>query len=143
MTLNGVIQMPAIAAIVLNDGKATPVAHTFSPKKQVGDITTWEDRAGGVPKAYPRLSFLTKESDVLRRVSAVVQVPVLKAVAGVNSLGYTPAAEVAHTLKFKIEGELPQLSSKADRADIYALVSNLFADPNVKKVFVDGDEFFG
>lgn len=135
--------MPAIAAIVLNDGKATPVAHTFAPKKQVGDITTWEDRIGGVPKAYPRVSLLTKESDVLRRVSTVIQVPVLKAVAGVNSLGYTPAAEVAHTLKIKIEAELPQLSSEADRADLYAYAQNWLANPNVKLVFVKGDEFFG
>lgn len=135
--------MPAIAEIVLNDGKATPVPHTFSPKKQVGDITTWEDRAGGVPKAYPKVSLLTKESDVLRRVSTVIQVPVLKAVAGVNSLGYTPAAEVAHTLKIKIEGELPMLSDKATRKDIYNYAKNWLANPNVEKVFVDGDEFYG
>lgn len=135
--------MPAIASIVLNDGKATPVAHTFSPKAQRGESTLFEDRSGGIPAAFPKISTLVKESAQMRRVSTFITIPTLRAVAGANSGGFTPAAEVAYALRVKVEFELPMLCTVGEREDLKAYLQNLLANADYTKVVIDNDDYYG
>lgn len=135
--------MPAIASIVLNDGKATPVAHTFAPKAQRGESSLFEDRSVGIPAAFSKISTMVKESAQMRRVSTFITIPTLKAVAGVNSGGFTPAAEVAYALRVKVEFELPMLCTSDERKDLKAYLQNLLADANYTEVIVNNDDYYG
>lgn len=44
--------MPAIAALTVNDGLASPVAHTFSPVTTNGAQAQWADRSPATPAGY-------------------------------------------------------------------------------------------
>jgi hypothetical protein len=44
--------MPAIAALVINDGAATPVAHTFAPVTTDGSLAKWADRSPSIPSGF-------------------------------------------------------------------------------------------
>lgn len=48
--------MPAIAALTVNDGLASPVAHTFSPASQSGSKTVFADRSPTIPAGYRTIS---------------------------------------------------------------------------------------
>lgn len=48
--------MPAIAALTVNDGLATPVAHTFSPVTTDGSSAKWADRSPSIPAGYRTIS---------------------------------------------------------------------------------------
>jgi hypothetical protein len=48
--------MPAIAALTINDGAASPVAHVFSPVTTNGSLAKWADRAPAIPAGYQLIS---------------------------------------------------------------------------------------
>lgn len=135
--------MATFANLTINDGKATPVAHTFSAKTCIGRTAIWEDRVTGIPIAYPKLSLTTKDSDVVRRVNMSLSLPVLKQINGVNDQGYTPAASVSHSYKGSIELLLPQIGTQAERNDFIAYMTNAFNQTLIKAVMKDGDEVVG
>lgn len=135
--------MTAFADVVLNDGAATPVAHTFKVKKTVGTLSQWEDRAGGVPIGYNLLQSETKESSEVRRVKFKVVKPTLEAVSGQNSSGFTPAAKVAYSLLGTVEFVLPQRCTEQERKDLCAYIKNVLANASFSGMITAGDEIAG
>lgn len=137
--------MPAFANIVLNDGLATPVARTFAVKNIVGSESSYERRDSGVPIGYSTIKISTTETKDkigMRRVKMTCAVPVLEAVSGVNSSGFTPAAQVAYTDRFSIEFMTHPRSTSNDRKDLIAFAKNLLALALTSSIVVDGEEVY-
>lgn len=146
--------MPTYTALTINDGQATPVAHTFSPAglDQSSNLALYADRSTGTAIGFPTVSLrLTApkgpstgtKSDAERvyRVSAIVRVPMLETL-GTNDAGLTPPPTVAFLAVGKVEFTLPERSSLAHRKDILAYVKNLLGQSVVTSLVQDLEPVF-
>ncbi len=126
--------MPAIANIVINDGAATPVAHTFTPLGKDDKGVYWFEQttpAPANPLGAKRIGYkqdrvldgqkrLTGESRVVMSLS----VPTLE-VLGNSSTGITPPPTLAYVEKARLEFVLSERSTTQERKDTRYLVYNL------------------
>lgn len=120
--------MSAIANIVIADGAATPVNHTFSPVST--NPAGWEDTdAAKTYKASQyRIASVTKRSNStkgLTRVKATLELPTMG--DGVSM----PTSEVNYTHTVIIEFICPNRGLKQERKDTRTLVKNLLADAQI------------
>jgi len=133
--------MTAIAALTLNDGAATPVAHTFSPVNidQAG-VARWADRSGGIALGYPVVSFSLRQptkGSRNYRLTAKVVYPVLEQTSASTATGIQPAPTKAYDLAFNGEFILPERSTQQQRKDLLAFVKNYFANASVMTAAVE------
>lgn len=141
--------MPSAATMSINDGQATPVAHYFVPQ---GDnlkngVFTFNDRTGGVPIGYNRLSFLLKEPAPARngqgegtrayRGSIRIVVPMLETLSTTSGSGILAAPTLACTAIGQLDFTLPERSSLAMRKDFLAYWRNVLAHPYAENTFYD------
>jgi hypothetical protein len=128
--------MAARANVVINDGQAAPVAHTFSPNSGDGNVPgvstiMFEDRSGGVQVGYPVITFSTRKPTKTmpnNKIVVTVRVPVLENVTNSTTSGIAPAPTVAYDVISKNEFILPSRSSVAVRKDLLAYVKNLYSN---------------
>jgi len=123
--------MPAFSTITLNDGQATPVAHSFSPNVLNGELATYQDRVGGIALGYPVVSLTSTEPNKNSRVAKVrakLVVPVLETVTGSSTGGFAPAPTRAYDLTADMTFFLPERSTLAQRKDILAYAKNLLSN---------------
>lgn len=97
--------MSGISNVVAYDGLNTPVLHTFLPVSVSREGSNkvradWREAITGVPtSAQPRLAIsLEKLKSGVYRAERRLVVPVMEAINGQNSSGYTAAPKVAHEL---------------------------------------------
>lgn len=122
--------MAAVAPIVINDGAATPVAHTFNPSRQSGDLFEFTDRVSGVAAGFNKISVLTRygaASNAGQRVTMKVTVPTLAVTAPSSGTGVQPNPTAAYTGLATIEFLIPNASDAVARANLLAYVKNLMA----------------
>jgi len=120
--------MPAFAAITINDGAATPVAHTFSPNKLIGPAGDFEDRSGGIKSGYPVIKITAndpKPGSTISKVDVEITVPTLETATGSTSGGFAPVPTKAYDCRFVGTFFLPVRSSLQNRKDLRAYVKNL------------------
>lgn len=95
--------MSNISDIVAFDGATTPVAHTFkaqSVSREAGVVTAlWKEVVATVPDAAQGTvtMSLKKLASGIYRVNSRVAIPVMEAIAGNNTSGYTAPPKVAYT----------------------------------------------
>ena len=130
--------MGARSNIVLNDGQATPVAHTFAPTQDsVGGWSRFVDRSGGIAAGYPELRLrLTEPTPVplgqVPRGSRIymsdtrIIVPTLETL-GTSSSGYTPPPSAAYSCSFRIQSFMPERSTQLERKNARAFAANWLA----------------
>jgi len=132
--------MSAQANIVINDGQAAPVAHTFAPRGATLDLAKWNDVSGGIGIGMPAISISNthtgKGSDSVYRVDVRVTVPVMEVISGSDG-GYTPVPKVAFSDFCKIEFAIPDRATLQNRKDILAYVKNLMAHAVMSDTVVD------
>ncbi len=95
--------MSAQSNITVFDGAATPVSHTLVgegiERLQDGTLkATWKESLSGVPD-YAQIRIIATKRKLpsgVFRVSMRVEVPVMEAVNGQNSSGYTAPPKVAY-----------------------------------------------
>lgn len=145
--------MPARANIVVNDGKATPVAHTFNPAED-GELDIFEDKAGGIAIGFPLITVRFRRpagpqsgqaSDAKGRVYRIQlnsSWPVLEVTSPSTGTGIQPAPTIAYTLRCNQEWVLPERSTQADRKDLRAIVYNTLNNADIKKVLEDLEAFW-
>lgn len=131
--------MPALASITINDGQATPVAHTFNPSgPDRNGASHLFDRSGGIAIGFPEilLSLTTpaparsgqeSTSNRLYRASFRITVPVLEVTSPQTGTGIQPAPTKGYDMTFKGEFILPERSTLQNRKDILAYAKNLLA----------------
>lgn len=119
--------MTAFAAILLDDGAATPVEHTFSPSgiDLNGVARLYEAADTGSLDSRLAISLgvqLPKNGSQVARVTAKVVIPVMDLETSQTKVG-----EIIGTATFV----LPKTATLAQRTDILALLANFLADPSV------------
>jgi hypothetical protein len=126
--------MSAIANIVINDGLATPVAHTFAPAKTQADMALLEDRIAGVYIGYNKLAFALKRptgnSNIANRnlkLDLRIETPKLEVVSNSTISGIAPAATVAYRPFVEMSFVFPERCTLQDRKDLLAYMKNVCA----------------
>jgi len=127
--------MASRANLVINDGQAAPVAHTFNPNSGDGNVAgvsiiSYEDRSGGIQVGFPIVEIHTRRASKTmknQKVSIIVKNPVMEVVSNSTVSGIEPAPTVAYDCVFRGEFILPERSSLASRKDILAYTKNLLA----------------
>lgn len=133
--------MSELNNVVINDGAATPVAHTFKPRNVAGGIATLVESTG-VPLADKRLT-LSIQRTASSRVKPTVklQLPVVQD-ATVNGVTKPTIVRTAYCdLTFNFDPS----SSTQERKDMIAQVRNLLADDQtmVHSALVDLEDIWG
>lgn len=140
--------MAQIAALTVNDGQATPVAHTFSVQKAGNQpsanttLSAWEDRSSGYVVGYNRISIMGRFPDKHNRSTKTVikiTAPVMETVSNNTVSGIAPAPTVSYTPLATIEFVCPERSSLASRKDLLAYVRNFLGNAVVSNAVQDGD----
>lgn len=125
--------MPSLAPIVLKDGKATPLDHTFKPRGIDGGVATLVESAG-TPLGENRLTLSQNRGTNGRiRVIAKIAAPVVQD-ATVNGI---TKPTVVRTSYVDITFNFDASSSIAERQDVVAFVNSLTA-----KTLVAGQQYF-
>lgn len=114
--------MSQLGNITAFDGASTPVSHTFVGESITREadgtqVASYKESAPGVPDyAQVRLRLAKKKlpSGVFR-TSTRVEVPVMEAVNGQNSSGYTAPPKVAYVDSTEVVGYYHQRSTIASR----------------------------
>lgn len=130
--------MPQISAIVINDGAATPVAHTFSPigRDPKTGVFWFEQTIPAVPvlqakrigyKQERMLGDKTRQQTGSSKVSYTLHVPTLESL-GTNDAGITPPPTLAYREMARVEFELAERSIQQERKDTRVLALNLLAN---------------
>lgn len=148
--------MPALAALTINDGLATPVAHTFGPYRiDEKQVVTWFDRISGVGIGFNRLTFSIRapnggisagsSSDAKTRVYKAVltiDVPKLESTSAATGTGIAPAPTVAYVHAVRLEFLLPERGALADRKDLIAYVKNALSNASVNTALETLENFY-
>lgn len=138
--------MPQITTIVINDGAATPVAHTFSPIGKDGKGVLWLEQTAPVPanslggkriglSLIRPVTATSLKSATARGVISVYE-PVLE-VTGNSSTGITPPATKAYELAGRATFDLPLRSTKQEKKDLRVLLSNALVNASVVSMLDD------
>lgn len=129
--------MAQAAALVINDGQATPVATTFAPESVTPGLSSFADRSTGISLAYRRIKMSTSFASgksVNNRAKFSVEIPCIQVIGGVTS--------VAYTLRGFVELVLPDGSTDAQRKDLYAFLKNGLSDALLRGALRDLDPLY-
>lgn len=117
--------MAAISTIVINDGKATPVAHTFNPVQSAPDAVYREGLSSLPLIGQGVIDLRTRTQGELNRVKVTLKLPVLETATGANAQGYTAAPKVAYHSTANVEFILPSRGTAEQRKDLRVMLANL------------------
>lgn len=133
--------MPAIAAITLADGQATPVNHTFTiARPQNGDSkpSEWRDLTTTVRSQQVTLTGVLRKATGNQsrdKVSLAVLLPIVRN----NTAG---VAEAIDTASCRIEFTLPNSLNAQERKDLLAYAKGFVANAQIPSLVVDQLELF-
>lgn len=126
--------MPAIGNITVNDGEATPVAHTFSPVTTNGSLAKLANRAASSPIGEETLSVEVINPKATGQAYQVVLKgydPVTATVEGVD--------QVVKYNSFELRFNLSQLSTTQEAKNLRMIAQNLLANATISAV-IDSHE---
>lgn len=117
--------MVAIANLVLKDGQATPVSHTFSPFSTDGSSAEWRERGNGVPFGQPSVKLTVRApapKGSVYKVSTTLNIPkVVQDMAG--------SSKIARETRVNLELLAPVMGDKQERKDIRMELIDLLQSP--------------
>lgn len=134
--------MTAFANITINDGQATPVAHTFTARKIQDGIAKWQDISGGIAVGFPTVTASLREplkgsKMPMYQVTLNITVPKLETVNASTYNGITPAPTKAYDCVAKVTLLIPERSVTQDRKDLRAYLANALAQADLKAMIED------
>lgn len=129
--------MAQAAALVINDGQATPVATTFNPESVTPGLSVFADRTAGIAMAFRRLKLslaFAAGKTVVNRAKYSVEIPITNTVGGVTTIAYT--------LRANLDVILPDAATDAQRKDLYAFLKNGLANTLIQGMLRDLDPVY-
>lgn len=137
--------MAARGNIVINDGQATPVAHTFNPNSGDGNVPgasviEYEDRSGGISVGFPVITVTSRKAtkqSKQHKLTFHTRWPVLETLSGSTLAGITASPTKAFDLTARTEFVLPERAVVAQRKDLLAIQKNLLAHSVVTQAVQD------
>lgn len=121
--------MPAMGPIAINDGKTTPVVHTFAPVRTDGSSGKLANRSASIPQGFETLEVTVREPQSATgsyRLDFSMTLPSVAAVDGQD--------QVVRRSKATLTLNLSPLSSAQDRKDIRILLKNMLDNTLVTQV---------
>lgn len=137
--------MPTFGNIVINDGQATPVAHTFGPVNLVGNAANFADRSGGISVGYPTILIshsVPSKTSRLYKVRLKLVVPTLETISNSTMSGIAPAPTKAYDSTVDMMFFMPERSALADRKNILAYAKNLLSHATVIAVIENNENVY-
>lgn len=129
--------MPSNTPIVIADGAATPVNHTFAPDNIVGNTTNWVEVVSGVPVGYPKLQYVRREPvNGGSQWKIVLSMSQPKVITTTDTSGKT-VTSVDYTNRIEINYLVDRRSTKQERKDLRVLGSNLLANATIASAVDD------
>ena len=129
--------MPAIAALTINDGAATPAAHTFAVQGTTGQKATWLEKTAGMSIGYIRLTDEYREAKTPtgahRRIMGY-EFPVVATVNGVNTRVRVSSAQVVFNFA--------QDATDQEKKDAVAYVINHLSNATVRPAIWGQEPFY-
>lgn len=119
--------MPAIAALTIADGQASPANHTFSPVTTDGTTAKWADRSPSIPAGFLTVNYEVSPPSGNRtthKLQAGFLTPSVAEVDGSDKVVRYSSAQV--TLNIHPESTLQE------RKDLLAYVANFLDIAGVK-----------
>lgn len=135
--------MTAFANLTINDGQATPVAHTFTARRIDGGIAKWQDISSGIAVGFPTITCSLKEpvkgpnGNRAYRGILKVTLPILETVNASTYNGITPAPTKAYDVEMITTFSFPERSTTQDRKNIRAYLANALAQADLKSLIED------
>lgn len=129
--------MPAIAALTINDGAATPVAHTFNPVTTDGATAKWADRSPSIPAGFRTVTHVMEEPKGQRTAHRVTMGFFVPTVATVNSVDTVVRFSSAQVIL-----NIAPDSSLQERKDLLAYVANSLGLATVKTSVENLEPFY-
>lgn len=115
--------MPQLQNLVLTDRKATPVAHTFTPKDISGGVATVVETSG-VPIGNSRVTLSLRQTPATGRYKATMQLSVPVVVN--ETINGVVVPKVARTAYADVTFTFDQTSSEAERNDVVGMLQSSF-----------------
>lgn len=125
--------MASQANLTINDGQATPVAHTFGTNgagwsdSLKAILASWVDRSQAAPVGYWKASLSFKEPQRGEKNYSVVfksEVPVLEVVNSSTYSGIAPAPTISYVPLAQTRFSIPMRASLQSRKDLLAIHRN-------------------
>lgn len=128
--------MPAATTIVINDGAATPVSHTFTPIGKDEKGVLWFEQTTPVPATLveaKRIGYRQSRSMTGSGTSkAVLMLAIPKGeTVGNSSTGIIPPPTLAYKTVARVEIDLVDRSALQERKDLRVLLANLLLNASV------------
>lgn len=145
--------MPVFAGITINDGQASPGAHTFNPVSSVNGTYVWQDQTGGIALGYLTITYQRTNpppakagqgstSDRAIKQSFGISIPTMETL-GTNDAGLTPPPTVACIHRARMDFIQPERGTLSVRKDLTAYASNLLAHATGKSLLNDQEGLRG
>lgn len=121
--------MADIANIAIQDGKATPLTHTFTPIRS-GLDSSWRTTDPALPLIGQEVISVKfkKTGSGVNIVTVGLDLPALETATGANSSGFTAAPKVAYINRVKVEFLLPERGTASQRKDLRILLQDLVGE---------------
>lgn len=129
--------MPAIATLSINDGLASPVAHSFAPVSTTGQKAKFADRSPTIPAGYRTISHEVAEPNGNRTVNKITMGfvnPTVATVDGSDTVVRYSSAQVVLNIH-------PD-STLQERKDLLAYVANSLDLASVKTSVENLEPFY-
>lgn len=129
--------MPAIAALSINDGQASPVAHSFAPVTTDGSLAKWADRSPTIPSGFRTISYEVSPPAGTRTTNKLqmgLMNPTVATVSSVDQVVRYSSAQV--TLNIHPDATLQE------RKDLLAYLVNFFTNATVKTSVENIEPFY-
>lgn len=125
--------MPSNAPIVVNDGKSTPVEHTFDPSDLNGSIATFTNYGEAHPPGREtiRVQKSSKSGGAIREVSITMVIPRVVTIDGL--------ASVPDYRTYTLRCLMPASASETELDSDTGMLANLLANANIKKIVERGE----
>lgn len=127
--------MAATANIVIADGQTTPQNVTFAPERASPELSSFVDRSSGVSFRFRRLSVRNQAANGKMKTNLQLSLPIF---------GTLPSGSqgIVYTLRAKLDIELPDGCTDAERKDLYALFKNSLDNTLVRGALRDLDPIY-
>lgn len=129
--------MPAIAALSINDGQASPVAHSFAPVTTDGSVAKWADRSPTIPSGFRTISYEVAPPSGSRTTNKLQMGLMNPTVATVNSVD-----QVVRYSSAQVTLNIHPDATLQERKDLLAYLVNFFTNATVKTSVENIEPFY-
>lgn len=121
--------MASIANIVIADGKATPLNHTYVPIQDGPEsiLRTQDSTLPLIGQEVIKVKVGAVNVNV-NKTELSIDLPALETATAANSSGYTAAPKVAYTNRVVVSFMLPTRGTAGQRTDLRVLLKNLLTN---------------